>query len=171
MIMDKLQSAGQSLGRVFNSKSGCMCAGHLFCYKPKQLNLKLKTWPKQLLGSLPIAYALPTMCLFPQISMMDQYHQDGQVHDVPDPEEVRKSDFEDLQGLLDDVVEDEGAVDDAAPQDEEVPAVDVLRKVLKAYGRIRISWRVPSVIKRLAMFKSSSLLKGQLQRAQTLQVY
>ena len=54
------------------------------------------------------------------------YHQDDQVHHVPDAEEVRESDFEDLQGLFDDVVEDESAVDDAAPQDEEVPAVDVL---------------------------------------------
>ncbi len=139
MIMDKLQSAGESLGRVFNSRSGCMCGGHLFCHEPKQPNFKLKTRPKQLLGYLAKACALP--------AMMDQYHQDGQVHDVPDPEEVRKSDFEDLQGLLDDVVEDEGAVDDAAPQDEEVPAVDVLRKVLKAFSQIRISWHVPSIIK------------------------
>ena len=54
------------------------------------------------------------------------YHKDDQVHDVPDAEEVRESDFEDLQGLFDGIVEDERAVDDAAAQDEEVPAVDVL---------------------------------------------
>jgi hypothetical protein len=58
--MDKLQLAGLNLGRVFNSRSGCMWARHLFCYEAKQPNLKLKTRPKQLLGSLPIAFALPT---------------------------------------------------------------------------------------------------------------
>jgi hypothetical protein len=31
----------------------------LFIYEAKQPNLKLKTQPKQLLGSLPIAFALP----------------------------------------------------------------------------------------------------------------
>jgi DNA phosphorothioation-dependent restriction protein DptG len=36
-----------------------MFAMNLFCYEAKQLNLKLKTWPKQLLGSLPLAFALP----------------------------------------------------------------------------------------------------------------
>jgi hypothetical protein len=61
MSMDKLQLAGQNLGRVFNSRSGCMCARHLFCYEAKQPNLKLKTRPKQLLGSLPIGFALPGM--------------------------------------------------------------------------------------------------------------
>jgi hypothetical protein len=31
----------------------------LFFYEAKQPNLKLKTWTKQLLGYLPIAFALP----------------------------------------------------------------------------------------------------------------
>jgi hypothetical protein len=31
---------------------------HLFCYEAKELILKLKTWPKQLLGSLLLAFAL-----------------------------------------------------------------------------------------------------------------
>ncbi len=48
-------------GPSFNSRSGCMCARHLFCYEAKQPNLKLKTRPKQLLGSLPIVFALPGM--------------------------------------------------------------------------------------------------------------
>ncbi len=47
--MDKLQLAGWNLGRVFNSS----------WYQPKHPNLKLKTRPKQLLGSLPIPLALP----------------------------------------------------------------------------------------------------------------
>jgi hypothetical protein len=31
--------------RAFNTRRGCMCAVHLFCYKAKWPNLKLKTWP------------------------------------------------------------------------------------------------------------------------------
>jgi hypothetical protein len=34
---------------------------HLFCYEAKQPNLKLKTRPKQLLGYLPLAFALPAL--------------------------------------------------------------------------------------------------------------
>jgi hypothetical protein len=59
--MDKLQLTGQNLGRVFNSRSDCMSAMHLFCYEAEQLNLKLKTRPKQLLGSHPLAFALPAL--------------------------------------------------------------------------------------------------------------
>jgi hypothetical protein len=55
--MDKLQLTGRNQGRVFNSRSGCMCALHLCGYKTKWPNLKLKNWPKQLLGSLPLAFA------------------------------------------------------------------------------------------------------------------
>jgi hypothetical protein len=61
LIMDKLQLTGQNLGGVFNSRSGCMCAMHLCFYEAKQPNLKLKTWPKQLLGSLPITFALSAL--------------------------------------------------------------------------------------------------------------
>jgi hypothetical protein len=56
--MDKLQLTGQNLGRVFNCRSGCMGALHLCCYEAKRPNLKLKTQPKQLLGSLPLAFVL-----------------------------------------------------------------------------------------------------------------
>jgi len=38
-----------------------MFAMNLFCYEAKQRNLKLKTRPKQLLGSLPLAFALPAL--------------------------------------------------------------------------------------------------------------
>ncbi len=57
--MDKLQLTGQNLGRVFNSRSDCMSALHLFCYEAKQPNLKLKTRPKQLLGSILLVFMLP----------------------------------------------------------------------------------------------------------------
>jgi hypothetical protein len=57
--MDKLQLTGQNLGQFFNSRSGCMCAMHLCSYEAKQPNLKLKTQPKQRLGSLPLAFTLP----------------------------------------------------------------------------------------------------------------
>jgi hypothetical protein len=57
--MDKLQLKGQTQGRVFNSRNGCMKTVHLCWYEAKLYNLKLKTWPKQLLGSLPIDIALP----------------------------------------------------------------------------------------------------------------
>ncbi len=57
--MDELQLAGQNLGRVINSRSGCRYAKHLFCNEAEHPNLKLKTRPKQFLGSLSIAFALP----------------------------------------------------------------------------------------------------------------
>jgi hypothetical protein len=57
--MDKLQLTERNLGRVFNSTSGRSFAMHLCCYEAKQPNLKLKTRSKQLLGSLPLAFALP----------------------------------------------------------------------------------------------------------------
>jgi hypothetical protein len=52
---------GQNLGRVFNSKGGCKCAMHLCCFEVKWPSLKLKTRPKQLLHSLPFAFALPKL--------------------------------------------------------------------------------------------------------------
>jgi hypothetical protein len=61
--MGKLQLAGQYMGRAFNSRSGCMCPKHLLCYEAKQPNLNLKTRRKQLFGSLPIAFALPSVGL------------------------------------------------------------------------------------------------------------
>jgi len=44
--MDRLQLTIQNLARVFNSRSGCVWAMHLFCYEAKRPNLKLKTQPK-----------------------------------------------------------------------------------------------------------------------------
>jgi hypothetical protein len=59
--MDKPQLTEQNLGRVFNSRSDWMFVMHLFSYEAKQPNLKLKTRPKQLLGYLPLAFALPAV--------------------------------------------------------------------------------------------------------------
>jgi hypothetical protein len=50
----------QNLGRVFNSRSGCMNAAHLFCYEVKMSDLELKTRPKTTLRFSPVIYyALP----------------------------------------------------------------------------------------------------------------
>ena len=57
--MDKLQLTGQILGRVFYSRNGCIYTVDLCWYEAKLSNLKVKTRPKQLLGSLPIDIALP----------------------------------------------------------------------------------------------------------------
>ncbi len=59
--MYKLHSKAPNLGRVFKSRSSCMCAMHLFWYKAKQPNLKLKTWTKQLLCFLQLAFVLPAL--------------------------------------------------------------------------------------------------------------
>ncbi len=58
-VMDKLKLTGLNLGRVFHSRLGRACIGHEIVHLTKQPNLKLKTWPKQLLGSLPLAFMLP----------------------------------------------------------------------------------------------------------------
>jgi hypothetical protein len=57
--MDKLQLTGQNLGRVLYFRLGHLHAEHFWCYQVKLPNLKLKTRPKQLLGSLPLVIALP----------------------------------------------------------------------------------------------------------------
>jgi hypothetical protein len=57
--MDKLQLTGRNLGRVFNSRSGCVHVMQLHCFETKLPNLMLKTQPRQLLGSLPLDIALP----------------------------------------------------------------------------------------------------------------
>ncbi len=46
-----------------------MCAKHLRCYEAKWPNLKLKTQPKQRLGSLPLAFELtvPMIPLGPRV--------------------------------------------------------------------------------------------------------
>ncbi len=57
--MDKLQLTGRYLGRVFNTRSGCVCAMQLHCFETKLSSLMLKNRPKQLLGSLLLDIALP----------------------------------------------------------------------------------------------------------------
>ena len=57
--IDKLKLTGRNLGQVFNSRLGRACIGHAIVHIAKQPNLKLKTQPKQLLGSLTLAFALP----------------------------------------------------------------------------------------------------------------
>jgi hypothetical protein len=58
--MDKLQLTRQNVGRVFNSRNGCMCAMHLCCFEAKWPGLKLKTWSKQLLAApAPVSFRAP----------------------------------------------------------------------------------------------------------------
>jgi hypothetical protein len=57
--MDKLKLTGQNLGRVVYCRLGRACIGHAIVHTSKQPNFMLKTQPKQLLGSLPLAFALP----------------------------------------------------------------------------------------------------------------
>ncbi len=60
--MDKLKLIGRNLGRVCKSRLGhAFVKCHAIAYKSKGPNLKLKTRPKQLLGSLPLAFALPDL--------------------------------------------------------------------------------------------------------------
>jgi hypothetical protein len=61
--MDKLQLTGQNRARIFNSRIGCVRAMLLCCYKAKQPNLKLKTWARQLLGYLLLAFVFPIMVI------------------------------------------------------------------------------------------------------------
>jgi len=56
----QLQLTGRNLGQVFNFRFGHLQAEHSRCYQVKLPNLKLKTRPKQLLGSLRLVIALPT---------------------------------------------------------------------------------------------------------------
>jgi hypothetical protein len=63
LAMDKLNLTEQNLGGVFNSRLGCACICHGVVHKTKQPNLKLKTRPKELLGSLPLAFALPALTM------------------------------------------------------------------------------------------------------------
>jgi hypothetical protein len=71
--MDKLQLTGQNPGRVFNFRSCHFHSAHLWRYRVKLPNLKLKTRPKQLLGSLPLDIAFPA-----------EFHQDH-LHLVNNP--------------------------------------------------------------------------------------
>ncbi len=66
--MDKLQLTGQNLGWVFNLRSVHLPVAHLWCYLVKLPNLKLKTRHKQLLGSLPLDFALPGLLIILHLS-------------------------------------------------------------------------------------------------------
>jgi hypothetical protein len=57
--MDKLKQTGQNLGRVLNSRLGNASIHCAIVCITKGPNLKLKTRPKQLLGSLPLVFAFP----------------------------------------------------------------------------------------------------------------
>ncbi len=70
--MDKLHLTGQNLGRVFNSRLGCAWICRSIAYVTKQSNLKFKTRPKQLLGSLLTAFALPSVAYHSHPSPMLQ---------------------------------------------------------------------------------------------------
>ncbi len=63
VIVDKLQITGQNLGRVYYFKYGRVHAVHFIRLGVKLPNLKLKTWPKQVLGSLPLDITLPAVML------------------------------------------------------------------------------------------------------------
>jgi hypothetical protein len=58
-FLDRLEQAGQNLGRVFNSRSGCIRSMKFFCCVIKLTNLKLKTRSKQHLRSLPLDITIP----------------------------------------------------------------------------------------------------------------
>jgi hypothetical protein len=56
-----VQATGLNLSRVFNSRSGYMHTLHFLFSAEKLPNLVLKTWPKKLLGHLPLAFVLPDL--------------------------------------------------------------------------------------------------------------
>jgi hypothetical protein len=60
---DKLKLTGRNLGRVVIFRCVRACAPGISFTSPKLSSLKLKTRAKQLLGSLQLAFALPTVAL------------------------------------------------------------------------------------------------------------
>ncbi len=60
--MDKLKLKGLNLGRVFNYSCGRVFMKLSKYSSSKQPDLELKTRPKPVLGSLPLAFALPDAC-------------------------------------------------------------------------------------------------------------
>ncbi len=52
------------MGLVFKSRTGCMDDMHFHCYETKLPSLKLKTWPKQVLGYLPLDITQPPLTKF-----------------------------------------------------------------------------------------------------------
>jgi hypothetical protein len=61
--IDKLQLSGQNLCRVFDFRFGHLHAENFGWYQVKLPNLKLKTPPKPLLGSLPLVSGFPEQAL------------------------------------------------------------------------------------------------------------
>jgi hypothetical protein len=57
-------------GQVFNFRSGHVHAATFLVLYVKLPNLKLKSQPKQLLGSLPLVIALPGKTMYKQASRM-----------------------------------------------------------------------------------------------------
>ncbi len=57
---------------VFNSQIGRMHAVHLHFYESKHFRLKLKIWPKQLLGYLPVGIVI-SLSSVSQILMEKKY--------------------------------------------------------------------------------------------------
>ncbi len=55
---------GQTVGRVFNSRLGRVSICGAIAYITKWVSLKLKTQLKQLLGSHPLAFTLPSLLLY-----------------------------------------------------------------------------------------------------------
>ncbi len=72
--VDKLKPTGRNLGRVFHCRLGRTCIGHAIVHITKQPNLKLKTQPKQHLGSLPLAFELPSWAVFVVMGMPPRPH-------------------------------------------------------------------------------------------------
>jgi hypothetical protein len=73
--MDKLQLTGQNLGQVFYFRYGHVRAVHFLSLGVKLPNLKLKTRPKQLLGSLPLGIALHAFSHFPMYVLLIFFNQ------------------------------------------------------------------------------------------------
>ncbi len=59
--MDNLKPTRRNSGWVFNSYIGHACIFCAIAHITKQPNLKLKTGPKQLLGSLLLTFTLPSL--------------------------------------------------------------------------------------------------------------
>jgi hypothetical protein len=60
--MGKIKLTEQNLGQVFNFRHWCMLTLRTSFTTAKRTNLKWKTWSKQLLGSLPLAFAWQRVC-------------------------------------------------------------------------------------------------------------
>ncbi len=81
--MDKLNLTERNLGRVFNSRLGHACISRAMAYITKQPNLKMKTWPKQLLGSLRLAFMLPIFVHQVQFNAFTGIHSNNRLQAFP----------------------------------------------------------------------------------------